>query len=534
MARIPEFQQQRLESSIVSNPSLDTSGKRIAEGVTDLGETGMRVFGQKMIERQRAIDAVEANKQATDYEVELEKAFQEHQRNNAADPTNKSDMFKATAEQMLAERVKSTKGTNAQQAVAMIGQRVLGNKMVQEQKWALEQQSNNAVIDVGTTLNKRGESAFQFGLDGDVEGALGEFNKYPTVLAGSKAVINAESYAKLQKAAPEMLAKAAINGLLQSHPEKVNEFIKSLPSGTLEPETVAKYKDEAKSRILNIQKTREFEYLANTVAQENPDLYQRYIDGDPTLLGDLETHPNKKTASIMREIILKQNPASADVKAERTMELYTQFADLGVVKRKQQVVSVKADLEDVLAFQSNVMRAVRNGEISAQTGSKFMRDLSAPLAKKMAAKVSKSWGESLGFSQPDNMQLGVRAISTWVDQRKDTPNPTGTKVEMLQKFVDRVAKEQPKNREEVSKIINDIQVEQAHFDHPEIAGMAVPPAAHYGSTGVISPVAAGSKAPTSAKVNAPYTRQRSPSTGKYYRNYGNGKVELDPDQKPHA
>lgn len=530
MAKIPEFQQQQLESSLVSNPSLDTSGKRIADSVSDLGETGMRVFGQKMIERQQAIETVEANKQATDYEVELEKTYQEHQRNNATDPTGKTDAFKAVAEQMLAERVKNTKGSAAQQSVAVIGQRMLGNKLVQERKWAMEQQSHNAVIDVGTTLNKRAESAYQFGLDGDVQQALSEFSKHTTILAGSKAAISADSYAKLEKAAPETLAKAAINGMLASHPEKVNEFLKSLPAGTLEPEQTSKYKEEAKAAILNIQKTREFEYLANTVAQENPDLYQRYINGDATLLGDLETHPNKKTASVLREIILKQNPADAEVKAERTMELYTQFADLGVAKRKGQIVSVAADLEEVLAFQSSVLKAVRNGEISAQTGSKFMRDLSAPLAKKIAAKAGKSFGEAIGFSQPDNMQVGVRAINAWVDKRKDTSNPAGTKVEMLQKFVERVAKEQPKNREEVSKIINDIQVEQAHFDHPEIAGMVVPPAAHYGSTGVISPVAAGSKAPTSAKVKAPYTRKWSPTTKKYYRVYADGKKELDPNQ----
>lgn len=530
MAKIPEYQQRQLESSVVGVPSLDTSGKRVAEGFTQLGETGMNVFGRKMIERQQALDAVEANKQATDYEVELEKTFQAHQQNNASDPVGKTDLFKAQAEQLLAERVKNTKGKAAQQSVAVIGQRILGNKLAQEGKWALEQQSSNAVIDVGETLGKRAESAYQFGLDGDVQQALEAFHTHEKVLIASKAAISPESYAKLQKAAPETLAKAAVNGMLASHPEKVNEFLKALPAGTLEPEQVAKYKEEAKSAILNIQKTREFEYLTQTVAQKNPELFDRYLNADPTLLGDLENYPDKKTAGIMREIILKQNPITADVKAERTLELYADYAQLGAIKRDGKVVSVKADMESVLKFQADVMKAVKNGEISAKTGATFIKDLSAPLAKKIAEKTGKSFGEMVGFSQPDDMQVGVRAINDWVSKQKNIANPNGTKVEMLQRFVSRMNTEKPKNREEVSKLIKSIQVEQAQLDHPEIAGMDVPPAAHYGSSGVLAPVAPGSKAPTSAKVKAPYKRMYSASTKKYYRVFPDGKKELDPNQ----
>lgn len=530
MAKIPEYQQRQLESSIVGVPSLDTSGKRIAAAVTDLGETGMDVFGKQVAERQNALDAVEANKQATDFEVELEKTYRAHQQNNAADPVGKTDMFKAEAEQLLAERVKNTKGKSAQQSVTMIGQRILGNKLAQEGKWALDQQSNNALVDVTATISKRAEAAYQYGLDGDVQQSLDTFNRHPSDLAASKSVLSADSYTKLQKAAPETLAKASINGMLASHPEKVNEFIKSLPAGTLEPEQVAKYKEEAKSAVLNIQKTREFEYLTQTVAENNPKLFDRYLNADPTLLGDLENMADKKTAGIMREIILKQNPVAADVKAERTLELYSDYAQLGAVRRDGKVVSVKADMESVLKFQADVMKAVKNGEIGAKTGAMFIKDLSAPLAKKIAEKTGKSFGEMVGFSQPDDMQVGVRAINTWVDKQKNIANPNGTKVEMLQRFVSRVETEKPKNREEVSKLINAIQVEQAQLDHPEIAGMAVPPAAHYSSSGVLAPVSPGSKATTTSKVNAPYKRRYSPSTKKYYRVFADGTTELDPNQ----
>lgn len=523
LAKIPEYQQRQLESSLVGVPSVDTSGKRIAEGVSDLGETGMSVFGKQMIERRQALDAIEANKQATEYEVEVEKLFQTHQKTFAEDPQGKTDFFKSQAEQLLQTTLKNTKSKGAQQSVAIIGQRILGSKLAQEGKWALDQESSNALIDVSNTVDVLSNQAFEAGVAGNFQLASDTFARHRSILAASKSALNPESYAKLEKTAPELLAKGAINGMLSSHPEQVAEFIKALPPGTLDSQDIAKYKEDAKKAILNIKSIRDFEYLTDTVAVKNPDLFERYMKQDPTLLADLDRHPDKRVAKYMHNLILSQNPLSAEVKAEKYIELLQDYEGLHVVKRDNKY-STKTALDDILRFQENVMKAVSDGMITADQANSFMTKLSGPLAKKLAAAVKPGMFEV--FKGPDDLHVGYRSISSWVDKQGYKGGVASrVKVEMIQDFISRMDREQPKNREEVSKLINTIQAERGNLDHPELAGMAEPPAAHYSSQGVLSPVASGSKAPTNNSVKKPYTRMYSQKENKYYRKYADGTIE---------
>lgn len=529
MPKIPEYQQRQLESSMVGIPSLDTSGKRIAEGVAQLGETGKNVFGQQMIERQQAIDTIEANKQATEYEVELEKTFQTHQKTHAEDPKDKTDLFKSQAEQMLQERVKSTKSTAAQQSVAVIGQRILGNKLAQEGKWALDQESNNALINVTSTVQTLANQAFEAGRAGDFQLATDTFKRHESVLVSSKMALNPDSYAKLQKSVPAILAKGAIDGMLTSHPDKVSEYIKSLPPDTLAPEEIKKYKKEAQDAILNISDTRQFEYLTDVVATKHPELFGRYMAGDPTLISDLETHPDKKAAGLLRDIILKQNPVSAETKASSALDMYMSFANLGVSKRDGKY-SAKANLDEVLRFQHDVMKMVKEQVIAPKTGQALIEKLSGPLAKKISENAKPSMGERLGFGEPDAMQAGLRAVNQWVDRQKSALAPDNLKVDMMSEFVERMDREKPKDRKEAAALIQDVIASSFQKVYPGVSAMVDVPGAYFGKDGVLAPGVSNSKAPTQQKVTKPYTRMFSPSTGKYWRVYPNGKRELDSDQ----
>ena len=541
MARITEFEQQRLASSVVSDPSLDTSGARVDKAISQFGDTGMSVFGQQLVERQRAVDNVETAKHATAFEVNLEEQYKQHQLDNASDPTGKTDVFRKNAENMLNQTLSGIKSTSVRQRVAAEGARAIGQKLVQETDWSVKQQSANTLQSIATTSSLFEQQAYAQGKEGDIAGLDKTFSDGLEKLRASRAALTPESYDKMIKEFPKKWAKGAVNGLIEDRPDLALQVLDSGKFGeAISASERSKLKSQATARLKNIQEIRDFQYLLKTGSEVHPEVMQKYQEGTLTL-NEIEALPDDHFSSTLKTVFLKANPLNAEEKADRAMALWQDYAALNVNKKTK---NTKASLQAILDFQNKVLEEASNGSITTQRATSFIKDLSSSLGKRITETgnygehpVLRSMGlagnliATFGF-KPDHVMTGYKSIVSFVDDNKNLyPDPNQVKLDMLGMFTKELGGKKDIPDDEIPGIIHKVKMQEARRLSPSLASVPddqMPNAVH--DAGVLALISSGkSVAKTSGAVKPNYViqkRKKADGTWEYSRLYPNGKREI--------
>lgn len=402
MPTIPKFEQQKLASSLVGTPGVDTSGQMIADAVGGVAQTGMQVFGKKAIEKKQIQDTALANKTLVDFDVALEQAYVEHQKSYKGDPIGKTQFLKDNAQRLLQQFADPIESSEVRGAVERMGYSRIGEKVTNEVKWA-DQQSTQNTIDATTTANDTlANEAYIAGLNNNGTRAVEVLQSAEQNIAAAKLVLGEKDSQKLRK----NVAQGYVSGLMEQHPEELKA---ALDRGDFkkifDPEEVRKLKGDAVEQVKKARETAETNYFAAHIA-EYPQQWER-LKANTITYAEIEQIDDPIIAKEMKEIWLKGQPYTPEDKRDRYMNLYGETLEL--VKGTGTGAYTKGSLQQVIKLQAKIVAAAREGSINADDASSLLKKFAVPTQKKL--QHAGDWfGLASGLSEPYKRAYdGVRA-----------------------------------------------------------------------------------------------------------------------------
>ncbi len=421
MATIPKFERQRLASSLVGTPGVDTSGAAIADAVGGVANKTVQVFGQQAIEKKQIQDAALANKTMVDYDVALEKAYADHQKTYKGDPTGKTQFLKDEGQRLLQQFADPIDSPQVRGAVERMGYAKLGEKVTNEVKWA-DQQSTQNTIDATTTANDTlANEAYLAGMNNNSTRAAEILTTAEQNIATAKYVLGEKDAQKLRK----NVAQGYISGLMEQHPEELKA---ALDRGDfkkiLDPEETRKLKGDAVEQIKKAKDTADTQYLVSKIDQ-HPIIWEKYKTGTLTY-AEIDRIEDPKFAEELKQLWLKGKPFTPEDKRDRYMNLYGETIEL--IKGQGTSAYTKGNLEQVVKLQSKIVSAVREGSINEEDASSLLKKFAVPTSK--ALKKADDWfGMFNGMSEPyKRAYSGVQA-----DAKKYSLTPS-TQASILVQF----------------------------------------------------------------------------------------------------
>ena len=427
MPIIPKFERQKLASSLVGTPGVDNSGAAIAEAVGGVGQKAMQVFGQQAIEKKNIQDQALANKTLVDFDVELEKAYIDHQKNYKTDPLDKTDFLKDNAQNLLDSFTAGIADPQVRGAVERAGYARIGEKVVGAAKWADQQATQNTIDATTSTNDKLANEAYIAGMNNNQTRAAEVLKSAEENIAAAKLVLGEKDSQKLRK----NVAQGYISGLMEQHPEELKAMLdRGDFKNVLEPEEAKKLKTDAVAQIERAQQTAETTYFADHIAQY-PQQWEKLKAGTLTY-SEIEQIDDPTIAKHMKEIWLKGQPYTPEDKRDKFMNLYGETMEL--IKGQGTAAYTKGSLQDVIKLQGKILGAAREGSISADDASSLLKRFAVPTTK--ALKKADDWfGIFNGMSEPyKRAYAGVQA-----DAKKYNLTPS-TQASILVEFDQQLGK----------------------------------------------------------------------------------------------
>jgi len=432
MATIPQISRDRLASSLVGTPGFNSSGQNIGQSVAKFGSQVADVAFQALSERKQILDQTEALKQASDYEIETYKVFEEHQKQYADDPTDKTQVLQDQLKQNLDTRLSNISSPAVKQAVTRAGYEVMGNTTLKQMAWAHDQEAVKAFNNVTQTINNRAEELNYAGQSGDL-GKLDEIMRsMPVIMSSSKGILSAEQQAKLRDLAPKSWANAFILGAMDTNPALAYNLIKK---GTfdnyvteegdtvslLSPEEKQRYVDMASHRVAKVSETAQMNHLTGIMAGHN-ELMDKYLNSpDGLTAADVNAIRDPKSRAVFQELYSQAHPMSVQQKYDTYGELWSNFYNLKVDSKKQ---TAKASLEKLADFQRSVIKARANNIITDEQAETFFKATTPPLNKK---------ADDAFKRQQNSFQEGYQVIDSWLKSAGRDKDVT-VKGELMNKF----------------------------------------------------------------------------------------------------
>lgn len=369
MAIIPRFERQKLASSIVGTPGIDTSGAQIAESVAGVANKGLQVLGQQAIQKHEIQKAAEANKTLVDVDVELEKAYIQHQKDYKTNPKDKTQFFKDNAERILQTFADGTEDPEVRSTVERIGYGRIGEKVTNEIQWADKQATQNT-IDTATTANETlANEAYIAGINNNVSRALDVFTLAEDNIAASKLALGEKDSEQFRK----NVQQGYISGLMEQHPAELKA---ALDRGdfkkVLTPEETRKLKDDAVAAVKGMKEKQDMNYFVGNISQ-NQQSYEKYIAGTLTY-AETQQIPDEKFGNTLNELRIKGIPFSAAEQFAEGMDLYGEVMD---------VAKGKSTLEQVVKLQSKILSKVQQNQVSREAASSMLKQLVKPASSKL-------------------------------------------------------------------------------------------------------------------------------------------------------
>lgn len=434
MARIPQFQRSQLASSLVGTPGVDTSVVQTAQAFQPVFDVVRQEAGARLLKQKQAQETTEANKLLLDFELGAETDFETHKRTHANDPTQKTELLREQFNDRLNTMTENIESDGVRQAVSGMAQSVIRNKSLKELKWA---QGQRAVVSFNNLTQSVDLLAQQAKLAGQAQDTdrFGELLRgIPGTLVAGATVLSGEQQAKLNEGAPKAVASGFLYGMSDEHPETALTLIREgFFDEVLSPKELNQFRNDAEARVKKLAEILDFQVLSDGI-DENTGMWDAFREGDLTVDQIDEQEPTPFN-QMMREMVLKTNPATMEQKASTEVKLWNRYSEL--LKKKRGKVKAVGQLEDLLRFQEEIMTAAQKGEITQQRVNTFMKDLSVPLSK--AAKQAAGEKTLFGGEFKNPFEKGIDVVNDWLKtqgQDKDAE----TKVRMLGSLVEEMDK----------------------------------------------------------------------------------------------
>lgn len=395
MGVIPEFQRQRLASSVVGTAGVDTSGAKIGESIAGAAESIQKPVMNLAVQRQESKDAALANNTLIGFDMALNKAYSEHQSEYQSFQGDKMDRVKAfqtKSEELFKSTLDATPSAAARDLVEKHGFAVQKTYIDREMESADKNQAALAYTNTMNSVDLLGQKAEMIGKDAGL--TLPQklartqelLNQGQTTYAAAYSLLSPENRTKLEKGIPETISKSLLYANFDSNPDDTKKMLASgLFDKFLSTEDRTKLQKQAdvwterladrdkemhNQAVLVQQDTTSADFAARMVGPNPPSLAEiekAHILGAGKLPGGINEQDYHTYVDARTQPIKEGAPAE---KAQALSDLADKFFAIGDAGGKD--VKGDANFSQVAAFRQ---AAILAHQMKARTDTQFSEDL---------------------------------------------------------------------------------------------------------------------------------------------------------------
>jgi len=443
LPRIPEFETRRAASSLVGTPGEDTSGERIGKSIASTFGQISDTFGRLAVERREAKDAALANKSLIEFELDLDKQLRNHRIENSefrGDPLDRTKAFQTSAEEMYRSKAESIGSSGARQLFEKHGLGTVRKFVGNELDFSDKNQAVLALNDSTTAANHLAQKAAEIGRADTIDigrkrQSLEQILKQgETTYLAAAGLLSPEQRAKLKSGIPEMIAKGYLVSALSENPEDAQAL---LDDGSfdefLSPQEKEQFARDARAAIPKVKERKEINTILRGI-EENNDLWQGYLEGDPLVLQRIEEQNTPFTAAL-RDLVIEGDPDPI-TQVRDVMSLEAKFDSFFIKKDgKRQGFDKRLQLKELESFMVDVLEARKRGTISEAVADGYMKKIVQPTFDLIKTEHEKGQGPVVsGLGAISLYQYGKRAIESWFF-RNNRLDDIDAKAEVLTQYL---------------------------------------------------------------------------------------------------
>lgn len=411
MVQIPQIQRDRLASSVVGTPGVDTAGQQIGEAGAQFGnEVASAGFGIA-IQQQQQRDAIDTNQLLAQYQLKTINDFEQHKIDFAANPENSSPAFAKQLDQNLSDVVKQAPNDRVGLMIGKGDPTFNARMMFYQGQWASQQEEKNVTSQGVATTTALGEKAADIGADisTSVEQKIQAMKPLADTLGKVVASIGASKRPDL---APEFELKGVKSmyaGLLgrtvDTQPQQTLDLIKNHSNDFLKvfsQKEIDNYSKGALESLTGMKNTANWRETVSSLVNQ-PDLVQDVRSGkmgwsaiDNMQKNDPQGERNP-LYPLLKSMATKQAPeqTNEDVAGVRSAFLdEVHSINLGVSKK-----TPDGTIQSLLKVNEDLLSARNRGVITQQEFNTYHDKLSSPLISKVLATHDPGWLAQLSQKQ---------------------------------------------------------------------------------------------------------------------------------------
>lgn len=389
MAKIPQYEQRQLASSVVGTPGVDRSGQILGNAAADTANTLAKVVK----EQQQIKDDAMSAKASADYERKSFEILTRHQQERAnftgtLEERNKilEDELRPAYEEML----NSLPAGEVRNRFSKEGYQTMSRRLMQGYQSGYQDQQNYLVKSAQEIVDQNAMQAFNLGTNKANLDFGSQVVHLQEIAATGKANIQkmsgltSESRIQLEKAAEEAPVRGFIEGALPLYPDKVLEL---LDSGQLDKVIDAKdkvkYREEAVKSFETLKQRIDLERAA-TNAKALPAIYEKYRNGDPSYIVDLNNMESPVAEKFRTRVF--GSPIDTVMDATVRGKLEDQLEALHINADEK---TAKVNYDQTLRFMTDVIDARIAGHITDKQESAYLMKAVPVFIDKVEKK---AWG----------------------------------------------------------------------------------------------------------------------------------------------
>lgn len=466
MVQIPMITRDKLASSVVGTPELDTSGQKIGQSMAAMGEQVGQAAGEYAIDRQQQIDLAETNRLAVNYKMGVVNTFEQLKQQYADQPEKVGPLLMQSMQDQLANTQKQASNPRVNLMVGRGDPYFDTHLVMGSQDWALKQRELVDKTAVVNQANQVADKAEQIGSDPNTPYVVKKYSLLPlfsmagNLTAGAFASAHPDSAAELQTKIGPTIMNRAFYGMLQSNPAQALQFTK-------EPEVQKAFESNPKELDeMNQKATQRLEGMAKEAKWNQA--VQPLIDS-PKLISQiasrqvdynaLDAMPEGPLKQQLQKMALDAYPVENGAQRDQAMSKF--FADAADIGMNYKHVPSDKTASDLVKFNTELAKAANDGFVTQEQYRTMVSKLSVPLRDSMLKlhdpnqlnEIKKS-GRFMGMFQhteePDHVVDkyvgGYNVINNWM-KAQGKSDDWASKSQAVQKYMEMSDAVKPEDRD---------------------------------------------------------------------------------------
>lgn len=393
MGRIPQYQADRLASSLVGTPGEDRSGQIIGDAVSQAAGRVEQSAFSFAVKRQRTADAMDAQKRDLDavLDADMYAADADARRANySGTPEDWAATERAGYEDLFKKHLDKTQSPGARRLLESQFVERIAMYTRNEFKKAQDHQAFQVGKNYIDIVNNLATQAQELGRDQAItsEQRMGNLqfllskgeNAYKTALPG----LNPQTARELVTFSAEAISKATLSGLVTHNPEEVLALLASdnpAFKDVLSPEERTKFREGAITALPMVKERMAMERLMGELEGQF-DLMKAITSGDPDTLRKIEesTLPDESKELARNTFFKNLDGGPVEDDWTTTIALMGQVNDMfdKDKKGKPEKINGKMRLQDFKKVFEFAAKAVENRQLKPATAKALVDSLFIP------------------------------------------------------------------------------------------------------------------------------------------------------------